>query len=228
MVVCTGFGPKPYIPALPGLDSFEGEAYHTARWPQDREVALSGRRIGVIGNGASGVQVMQEAAQFATDVTLFQQTPNLALPMRQRPSTPEDAQLAEAMASRNNHFAGVDYDLLEKATADVSDEERESTYEKLWEMGGFRPWLGNFNDLFFDLDSNRLFYNFWRDKTRARIENPDLWEILAPTEPPYPFRRQTSVSGTAILRDLQPGQRARRRPAGEPDRRVDAEGVAHR
>ncbi|MFC8381718.1 flavin-containing monooxygenase [Nocardia sp. NPDC057272] len=187
MVVCTGFGSKPYIPALPGLGSFEGEAYHTARWPQDREVALAGRRVGVIGNGASGVQVMQEAAGFASDVTLFQRTPNLALPMRQRPSTPEDAQLAEAMASRNNHFAGVDYDFLEQATPDVSDEEREATYEKLWEMGGFRPWLGNFNDLFFDLDSNRLFYNFWRDKTRARIKNPDLWEILAPTEPPHPF-----------------------------------------
>lgn len=187
VVLCTGFGSKPYIPAIPGLDTFEGEAYHTARWPQDRSVALASRRIGVIGNGASGVQVVQEAVPVAGHLTLFQRTPNLALPMRQRRHSVQDTELGERMATRNGNYAGLDYDFLDHGTFEVSAEERQATYERLWELGGFRLWLGNFNDTLFDAEANRAFYGFWRDKVRERIQDSDLWEVLAPTEPPHPF-----------------------------------------
>src|SRR5882724_9436771 len=82
-VLCTGLGSKPYIPELPGLSDFAGEHHHTALWPQ-QGLDLAGKRVGVIGTGASGVQVAQEAAAVATHLTVFQRTPNLALPMRQR------------------------------------------------------------------------------------------------------------------------------------------------
>jgi len=191
VVLCTGFGSKPFTPAIPGLESFEGEVHHTARWPQTG-TPLAGRRIGVIGTGASGVQVIQESAPVADHLTVFQRTPMLALPMRQRPISDEDdarekATYGERMHQRNGTFAGFDYDMIGKATTDVSDEERTATYERLWEIGGFLPWLGNFSDLFFSVESNRLFYDFWRDKTRARIKNEKLWETLAPTDPPHPF-----------------------------------------
>jgi cation diffusion facilitator CzcD-associated flavoprotein CzcO len=82
-VLCTGLGSKPYIPELPGLSDFAGERHHTALWPQ-QGLDLAGKRVGVLGTGASGVQVAQEAAAVAAHLTVFQRTPNLALPMRQK------------------------------------------------------------------------------------------------------------------------------------------------
>ena len=191
VLLCTGFGSKPYTPEIPGLDTFKGVMYHTARWPQNG-YDLTGKRIGVIGTGASGVQVIQEAAPIAEHLTVFQRTPMLALPMRQRPlSAEENAKdketYAERMASRNNSFAGFDFDFLDRGALDDSDEERHTVYEKMWETGGFISWLGTYNDIFLNEKSNRTFYDFWRDKTRQRIKNEELWETLAPTEPPHPF-----------------------------------------
>ncbi len=191
LLLCTGFGSKPYIPDLPGLESFQGLAHHTARWPQEG-VDLAGKRVAVIGTGASGVQVAQESAPVAAQVTVFQRTPMIALPMRQRNLSPEEnaqekATYAERMKLRNTTFAGFDFDFLDRAVPDVTPEERDAEFERMWETGGFVPWLGNFNDIFFNEDSNRAFYDFWRDKTRERIANKELWEDLAPTEPPHPF-----------------------------------------
>ncbi len=191
LLLCTGFGSKPYIPEIPGLESFGGIAHHTARWPQDG-VDLTGKRIAVIGTGASGVQVAQESAPVAAQVTVFQRTPMIALPMNQRKISEEEnakekATYAARMARRNTTFAGFDFDFLDKGVPDVSTEERDAEFARMWEIGGFVPWLANFNDIFFNEDSNRAFYDFWRDKTRERIQNKDLWEDLAPTEPPHPF-----------------------------------------
>jgi len=191
LLLCTGFGSKPYIPDLPGLESFQGLARHTARWPQEG-VDLAGKRVAVIGTGASGVQVAQESAPVAAQVTVFQRTPMIALPMRQRNLSPEEnaqekATYAERMKLRNTTFAGFDFDFLDRAVPDVTPEERDAEFERMWETGGFVPWLANFNDIFFNEDSNRTFYDFWRDKTRERIADKELWEDLAPTEPPHPF-----------------------------------------
>ena len=82
LVLCTGFAAKPYIPALKGLDRFAGAKHHTAWWPQNG-LDLTAKRVGVIGTGASGVQVVQEAAAVATELTVFQRTPILALAMQQ-------------------------------------------------------------------------------------------------------------------------------------------------
>ena len=93
LLPALGFASKPYIPDIPGLSDFEGEWCHTASWPQEG-IALTGRRIALIGTGASGVQVAQEAASCAEQLTLFQRTPILALPMRQE-KLDADRQLRE-------------------------------------------------------------------------------------------------------------------------------------
>lgn len=191
LLLCTGFGSKPYTPEIPGLESFQGSIHHTARWPQDG-IDLTGKRVAVIGTGASGVQVAQECAPVAAQLTVFQRTPMIALPMRQRTLSDEEnardkETYGDRMGMRNSTFAGFDYDFLDRAIADVTPEERDAEFERLWEIGGFVPWLGNFNDIFFNEDSNRTFYEFWRDRTRQRIDDKDLWEDLAPTDPPHPF-----------------------------------------
>lgn len=191
LVPCLGFASKPYIPQVPGLDSFRGSCHHTGLWPQEG-VDLTGKRVAVIGTGASGVQVIQEAARDAADLTVLQRTPNLALPMGQRTLTAEDkaaikAGLPERFATRANTFAGFDFDFIGSNAVDLTPEERTAGYEKLWQQGGFRYWLGIFQDTLFDQKSNDYAYEFWRDKVRARIKDPALHEKLAPTTQLHPF-----------------------------------------
>jgi cation diffusion facilitator CzcD-associated flavoprotein CzcO len=191
LVLCTGLSAKPYIPDLPGLNDFTGELHHTALWPQ-HGLDMVAKRVGVIGTGASGVQMAQEAAGAAAHLTVFQRTPNLALPMRQK-QLDEDAirrmkeKYPEMFDRRTKTFAGFHYDALEKSALEVSDDERQATFEHLWEIGGFAPWIGSFNDILLNEEANRAAYKFWRDKTRARIKDPAIAEILAPTEPLHPF-----------------------------------------
>jgi cation diffusion facilitator CzcD-associated flavoprotein CzcO len=190
-VLCTGIGSKPYVPDLPGLNDFAGERHHTALWPQ-QGLDMAGKRVGVIGTGASGVQVAQEAAGVVAHLTVFQRTPNLALPMRQR-KLDEDTirrmkeKYPEIYDKRTKTFAGFDYDFLAKAAFEVSNDERQAILEHLWEIGGFAPWIGTFNDIFVNEEANRAVYKFWRDKTRTRINDPAVAEILAPAEPLHPF-----------------------------------------
>lgn len=82
LVLCTGFAAKAYVPTLKGIESFRGISTHTAKWPQEG-IDLKGKRVGVIGTGASGVQTIQEIAGDVEHLTVFQRTPNFALPMRQ-------------------------------------------------------------------------------------------------------------------------------------------------
>ena len=191
VVLCTGFAAKPYVPPFPGLDDFGGEWHHTARWPQGG-LDLTGLRVGVVGTGASGVQVIQEAARVAEHVTVFQRTPMMALPMRQRRLTREEQEAAKAdyparFRLRTETNSGFDYLGVGGAAHEVADAERDAVFEQLWEAGGFCFWAGGYADLMIDERSNRLAYEFWRDKVRARIARADTAEILAPTEPPHPF-----------------------------------------
>lgn len=191
LVPCLGFASKPYIPALPGLDSYRGICHHTALWPQDG-VDFTGKRIAVIGTGASGVQVIQEAAAESVDLTVFQRTPNLALPMGQRQLTLDDQaeikrELQDRFDSRGNHFAGFDYDFIPQNAVDLSEEERNAGYEELWRKGGFRFWLAIYQDTLFVQESNDYAYAFWLNKVRARINDPELAEKLAPTRQLHPF-----------------------------------------
>lgn len=190
-VLCTGFGSKPYVPALPGLDSFKGECHHTAKWPQ-QGLDLKGKRVGVIGTGASGVQVIQEASKEAAQLTVFQRTPMLALPMRQKKIDADTArqmkqQFPERFARRAGAFAGFDMTFKDKGALEVSPQERNAAYEALWAEGGFAFWLATFNDVLANDEANLTAYNFWRDKTRARIRDPKLADKLAPMTPLHPF-----------------------------------------
>lgn len=191
VVSCIGFAAKPFIPSIPGLDDFRGEVHHTAQWPQEG-LDFAGKRVGVIGTGASGVQVIQEASKTAAHLTVFQRTPMLALPMRQRELDDQaraevKASLPERFQRRAETFAGFDIDFLPQGAGDVTQEERLEIFERLWEAGGFHPWLGTFNDILFGEEGNDAAYAFWRDKTRARIQDPRIAEVLAPTVAPHPF-----------------------------------------
>jgi cyclohexanone monooxygenase len=190
-VLCTGFASKPYIPDIPGLERFAGECHHTAQWPQEG-LDFSGKRVGVGGTGARGVQVAQEAAARASSLTVFQRSPCLALPMQQQKldrKTQDEwkKDYPERFDNRMNTFGGFDFDLLDASALEAGEQERNRKYQELWDAGGFNFWIGNYIDILFDERANDTAYKFWRDKTRPRIKNPATAEKLAPAEPPYPF-----------------------------------------
>ena len=148
--------------------------------------------MGVVGVGASGVQVIQEAAVVAEHLTVFQRTPIMALPMRQQALSraEQDAEKAtypERFRLRTETPAGFDVVPCGDSALAVSPEEREAVFEGLWEAGGLRFWSGTFSDVLRDEAANRTAYDFWRDRVRERIRDPRLAELLAPTEPPHPF-----------------------------------------
>ena len=191
-VLCTGFASKPYVPAIEGLDRFTGECHHSALWPTGG-VSFAGKRVGVVGTGASGVQIVQEARKDAAHLTVFQRSPVTALPMQQRRLTVDEQaeakqQYTEVFRVRNQP-PGSFYDIvrLDVSALAVSAEEREAVYEAAWQRGGFHFWAGTFNDVLIDDGANRTAYDFWRDKTRARVHDARVAALLAPTEPPYPF-----------------------------------------
>lgn len=192
LVMCTGFASRPFVPAIRGLGRFGGDCHHTAEWPLSG-VELADRRIAVIGTGASGVQVVQEAAHVAEQVTVFQRTPVTAIPMRQRQLTVDEQETAkrdyrEVFRQRNTPPGSLtEIERIDVSALEVTPAERDRVYRAAWERGGFHFWVGTFNDTLTNLDANRLAYDFWRDRTRERIDDPIVAELLAPSEPPYPF-----------------------------------------
>ena len=191
-LTCFGFAAKANMPSLPGLDEFAGTAVHTAHWPQDG-FDMTNKRVGVIGTGASGVQVIQEAGKVAKQLTVFQRTPMIALAMQQRELARAEEQakkshLKEVLRIRNASSGGF-YDLTvdPRAAHEVGKDERDAVFEEAWAKGGFHFWTGTFSDIILNEQSNRLAYDFWREKVHSRVHNPEIAETLAPVEPPHPF-----------------------------------------
>ena len=141
LIACTGFAAQRYFPDWKGLDTFTGEMHHSSFWPQDG-VNVEGRKVAVVGVGATGVQIIQEWAKEIGkkgSLTVFQRTPQLAFPMVQKPVTRGENE--EMKAHLNEHFqarlrthAGFLYDSVKDLkTFDHSAEEREKYYTDLWE-----------------------------------------------------------------------------------------------
>jgi cyclohexanone monooxygenase len=174
-------------PPFPGRGRFEGECYDTARWPKEG-VDFSGKRVAVIGSGASGVQVMPIAAHSAAQVTLFQRTPNYVMPARNHPLT--DAQSNEIKANyteiwdqaRRQAF-GFPMDAAGRTIGDVTPEEIESILEAGWESGGFRFVFETFDDLMVSNECNAYATEFVRKKIRAIVKDPKKAEVLCPDYP---------------------------------------------
>ena len=158
LINAIGFAAKRYFPDWKGLDKFQGEMYHSSFWPESG-VDVKGKRIAVIGTGSTGIQIAQETSKEASSVTVFQRTPNLCLPMRQRKLTKEEQDKAkeeypELYKYRMTTFAGFSYDFSEKNTFDDSPEEREKFFQHLWDEGGFQFWLATYKDMLFDQKAN--------------------------------------------------------------------------
>lgn len=191
LLLNTGFAAKRYLPDWEGIDKFKGTWLHPSYWPKV-EPDLKGKKIAVIGTGSSGVQLAQSLSQVASEFTLFQRTPNMALPMNQVNYAEDGKSLSDeryekVFAGRYNSFGGFDFNFYPRGTFEDTPEQREAKYEELWKHGDFHFWLANYQDMLFTADANKEAYDFWKRKVRARINDPRLKELLAPDVQPHSF-----------------------------------------
>ena len=175
---------EPQIPNLKGMDTFKGPLFHSSRWPEELEYA--GKRIGIIGAGATTVQMLPELAKVAADVTVFQRTPNFVMPAMQKPMTPEwekeiKENYDEIIAKCRNHVFGMAFNPPSGRTvADSTPEEIRQVFEDNWH-GSFRWVFETFDDLLASPESNQAAADFIIEKMiKAKVDDPELADLLTP------------------------------------------------
>lgn len=191
----TAIGPlsTPTLPNIEGRDSFKGPSFHTAQWPHE-PVDFKGKRVAVIGTGATGVQTIQTIAKDVGHLTVFQRTPNWCAPLHNGKIDAETqkkikAGYPEMFARCQETFACFLHTPDPRGAFEVSDEEREAFYEKLYGERGFGIWQGNFRDILTDRKANATISDFVARKIRQRVKNQALAEKLIPKNHGFGTRR---------------------------------------
>jgi cation diffusion facilitator CzcD-associated flavoprotein CzcO len=199
LITAVGILSAHNIPDFAGLDSFKGESFHTSRWPKEK-VDFTGKRVGVIGTGATAVQLITEIAKEVGHLTVFQRTANYCAPLRNGLVDAETqakikASYPEIFKRTRETFAGFIHDFDPRSVFDVSPEERQARFEELWAQPGFSKWLGNFSDVLTNKEANELFAEFVRNKIRERVKDPVMAEKLVPKDHPFGTKRVPLESG---------------------------------
>jgi cation diffusion facilitator CzcD-associated flavoprotein CzcO len=183
----------PKAPDFGGVDTFRGEVYLTGNW-LDENVDLSGKRVGIIGTGSSGIQAISEIAKTAGHLTVFQRTPNYATPIVNGPADPDEvgavkADYARVRDASRNHFLGVPYTQVQPSALAVSAEERRRVFDERWNAGGFRLFIDSFQDILFDKKANDTIAEYIRERIHERVNDPAVADLLAPKDYPYGTKR---------------------------------------
>jgi len=173
------------FPDLPGLDTFEGETIHTAAWPEG--TSLAGKRVGVIGTGSTGQQVITALAPEVEHLTVFVRTPQYSVPVGNRPVTQEQIDAIKADYDNiwdraKNSAVAFGFEESTVPAMSVSEEERTRVFQQAWDQGGgFRFMFGTFCDIATDEAANEAAASFIRSKIAEIITDPDTARKLMPT-----------------------------------------------
>ncbi|MDC0068097.1 NAD(P)/FAD-dependent oxidoreductase [Gammaproteobacteria bacterium] len=188
-ISAMGMISEPVTPKFKGMENFKGACFHSARWPEGLDYA--GKRVAIIGSGATTVQMLPVTAETAESVTVFQRTANFVMPAVQKPMTPEwEKEIKEnyndIIAKCRNHVFGMAFDSpVGRTIADTSPEEVQEILEEHWPRGSFRFVFETFDDLLGDPESNKVAGDFVINKMKERVEDPEIAEMLTPKG--YPF-----------------------------------------
>ena len=193
LITAVGILSEPTLPKIEGMESFEGSSFHTARWPHE-PVDFRGRRVAVIGTGASGVQTIQEIAKDVGHLTVFQRRPNWCAPLNNEKI--EADEMREIKANYPEMFelcrqtqGGFVWSVDPRGTFEVTLEERIAFWEGLYASRGMSIWQGNFRDVLIDPEANRALSGFVADKIRGRVDDPEIAEMLIPQDHGFGTRR---------------------------------------
>ncbi|TDZ13931.1 2-oxo-Delta(3)-4,5,5-trimethylcyclopentenylacetyl-CoA monooxygenase [Colletotrichum spinosum] len=201
---CIGFLSTPSLPAIPGIENFTGKSFYTSRWPKDVQVSrdFAGKRIGVIGTGATGIQTTTALSKEPgiKSLSVFQRTATWTVPLRNYEISAE--KMEDLKKDYDNIFkicrstpSGFLHMADRRRSTEVSDEERIALWEKLYSEPGFGKWQGVFKDTYVDRQANELYSNFIADKIRQRVHDPETAESLVPTTHGFGTRRVPLESG---------------------------------
>jgi cyclohexanone monooxygenase len=190
-ISAMGMISEPMIPKIKGMERFEGPLFHSARWPQ-QGIDYAGKRVAIIGSGATTVQMLPVVAETAGSVTVFQRTPNYILPAMQKPMTPEwEKEIKDnyeaIVAKCRNHVFGMAFDSpVGRNAMDTPEEERNRIFEENW-TGSFRWVFETFDDLLVNPEANRIASEFIVKKMKERVRDPETAALLSPSFDDYPL-----------------------------------------
>ena len=199
LITSVGSFSAGYVPDFEGIDSFRGTSCHTRAWPKEG-VDLAGKSVGVIGTGATGVQLITEIAKEVAHLTVFQRTANYCAPLRNGRIDAETQKQIKAsypeifrvcMETPGSFMHEPD----KRSAMDVSQEERLEQYERLWTEPGFKKWLSNFYDVMVPGKANEDYAEFVRNKIRERVHDPVVAEMLVPKDHMFGSKRLPCESG---------------------------------
>ncbi|MDH3660805.1 MAG: NAD(P)/FAD-dependent oxidoreductase [Alphaproteobacteria bacterium] len=170
-------------PKVEGLERFQGEVLHTGDWPHSA-VSFLGKRVGVIGTGSSAIQSIPIIAESADHLTVFQRTPNYAVPAHNAPLDPKvqaavKANYAALRARAKTTRNGIDFPIPTTSALGVSAAEREAAYEERWALGGL-SFMTAFDDLLVEKRANDTLADFIRRKIRGIVEDRETADLLSP------------------------------------------------
>ena len=199
LITSVGILSAGYVPEFEGKNTFKGFSCHTGRWPK-QGVDLAGKRVGVIGTGASGVQLITEIAKEVSHLTVFQRTANFCAPLRN--SLIDDETQKSIKSSYPEIFrkcmetaGSFVHEFDPRSAMSVSPEERLEKYESLWQESGCKKWLSNFYDVMLPGEANEDYAEFFRNKIRERVNDPDVAEMLVPKGHMFGSKRLPCESG---------------------------------
>ena len=201
LISATGPLSAPQMPNIEGVDSYQGESFHTARWPRDpngfggsKEIDFEGKRVGVIGTGASGVQVIQEIAKTAKELLVFQRNPNWCAPLKNSPISKKEqleikATYPEIFKKCSENFGSFLHSPDSRMALETSPEDRKALFDELYAAPGFGIALANFRDIMIDQKANDLVSEYIAGRIRQRVDNPAIADKLIPTNHGFGTRR---------------------------------------
>lgn len=193
LITAIGALSAPVMPKIDGIDEFEGPSFHTFNWPKE-EVSFAGKRVAVIGTGASAVQLIPEVARTVGHLTIFQRTPNWCAPLHNGPIDQAEmddikTRYDEIFDTCNGTFAGFEHVPDRRKALEIPFEEREELWERLWAQPGFGIWMANFRDVLVNEEANALMSEFAARKIRERVDDLAIADKLVPTNHGFGTRR---------------------------------------
>lgn len=193
IILAIGLLSKPTPPRYEGMETFKGRSFHTFYWPHE-PVEMAGKKVAVIGTGATGIQVIGEIADKVGELTVFQRRPNWSAPLNN--SLISDDEMSDIRARYDEIFAtcartpgGFEHEPDRRGFYEVSKEERVALWDRLYDEPGFGIWLSNFREIFTDEEANAEFSDYIAGRIRQRVTDPELAEKLIPRDHGFGVQR---------------------------------------
>ena len=199
--VISGMGvlSTPTLPNFEGMASFEGKSFHASQWPHE-PLDLTGKRVAVVGSGATAIQLIPEVAKVAKNLMVFQRRANWAAPLNNGPISMSE--MDEIRERYDDIFAtcartpgGFEHEPDRRGFYDVSPQERRELWDRLYDEPGFGIWLQNFTDIFFDEKANAEFSDYIANRIRQRVKDPVVAELLIPKDHGFGVQRVPMETG---------------------------------